>query len=80
MANLPITSRVLKSSKGGMKITDPILNVGTVAKQTKENVNLSGKGGSATIEEKINKEAANVSGGNLENFTVERDYCYYTWI
>ena len=74
MANLPITSRVLKSSKGGMKITDPILNVGTVAKQTKENVNLSGKGGSATIEEKINKEAANVSGGNLENFTVERDY------
>ena len=73
MANLPITSRVLKSSRGGMKITDPLLNVGTVTKQT-ENVNLSGKGGNVTIEEKINKEAANVSGGNLENFKVKRDY------
>ena len=52
MANLPITSRVLKSSRGGMKITDPLLNVGTVTKQT-ENVNLSGKGGNVTIEERL---------------------------
>ncbi len=74
MANLPITSRVLKSSKGGMKITNPLLNVGTVTKQVEEDVNLSGSGGTATISEKINKEAANVSGGNLKNFKVERDY------
>ena len=71
MANLPITSRVLKSSKGGMKVTDPLLNVGTVTKQTEEDVNLSGSGGSATVTERINKEAAKVSGGNLNNIKID---------
>jgi len=74
MGNIPITSRVLKSSSKGMKVREPLLNVGTVAKQVQQDVNLSGKGGTATIEEKIKKEAAKVSGGNLENVKVERDY------
>lgn len=70
MANLPITSRVLKSSKGGMKVTDPILNVGTVTKQT--NVNLSGTGGSATVEEQIKTETNKVAAGNsLENVKID---------
>lgn len=74
MGNIPITSRVLKSSSKGMKVREPLLNVGTVAKQVQQDVNLSGKGGTATIEEKIKTEAAKVSGGNLENVKVKRDY------
>ena len=71
MANLPITSRVLKSSKGGMKVTDPLLNVGTVTKQVQEDVNISGTGGTGTLGEKINKETKKVAAGNsVENIKI----------
>lgn len=64
MGNIPITARVLKSSSKGMKVREPLLDLGSVANQTKEDVNLSGKGGTATIEEQIIKEQQKVSGGN----------------
>lgn len=65
MANLPITSRVLKSSSKGMKVRDPLLKVGTVAKQAKkENINLNNQGGEAEFEKQLLKQQNIVAGGN----------------
>ena len=59
MANLPITSRVLKSSSKGMKVRDPLLKVGTVAKQAKkEDINLNDQGGQAEFEKQLQKQQA----------------------
>lgn len=65
MANLPITSRVLKSSSKGMKVRDPLLKVGTVAKQArKEDINLNDQGGQAEFEKQLKKQQNIVAGGN----------------
>ena len=50
MANLPITSKVLKACHKGMKVRDPLLKVGTVTKQTTQRVNLNNQGGEAEFQ------------------------------
>ena len=68
MANLPITSRVLKACHKGMKVRDPLLKVGTVTKQTTQKVNLNNKGGEAEFQKELKKQTDLVSGGNVVNY------------
>lgn len=68
MANLPITSRVLKACHKGMKVRDPLLKVGTVTKQTTQKVNLNNKGGEAEFQKELKKQTELVSGGNVVNY------------
>ena len=64
MANLPITSRVLKACHKGMKVRDPLLKVGTVTKQTTQRINLNNKGGEAEFQKELIKATDRVAGGN----------------
>ena len=64
MANLPITSKVLKACHKGMKVRDPLLKVGTVTKQTTQRVNLNNQGGEAEFEKQLKKSTNLVTGGN----------------
>ena len=67
MANLPITSRVLKSCHKGMKVRDPLLKVGTVTKLTANDprkINLNNKGGEAEFEKELKKSTDLIAGGN----------------
>ena len=71
MANLPITSRVLKSCHKGMKVRDPLLKVGTVTKLTANDprkINLNNKGGEAEFQKELKKQTDLVSGGNVINY------------
>ena len=73
MANLPITSRVLKACHKGMKVRDPLLNVGTVTKlispdPRKRKINLNNKGGEAEFQKELKKQTDLVSGGNVINY------------
>ena len=68
MANLPITSKVLKACHKGMKVRDPLLKVGTVTKQTTQRVNLNNQGGEAEIQKELKKQTDLVSGGNVINY------------
>ena len=64
MANLPITSKVLKACHKGMKVRDPLLKVGTVTKQTTQRVNLNNQGGEAEFEKELRKSTDLIAGGN----------------
>jgi hypothetical protein len=64
MANLPITSKVLKACHKGMKVRDPLLKVGTVTKQTTQTVNLGNRGGEAEFQKELKKSTDLISGGN----------------
>ena len=68
MANLPITSKVLKACHKGMKVRDPLLKVGTVTKQTTQRVNLNNQGGEAEFQKELKKQTDLVSGGNVINY------------
>ena len=68
MANLPITSRVLKACHKGMKVRDPLLKVGTVTKQTTQRVNLNNQGGEAEFQKQLKKSTDLVAGGNVINY------------
>jgi len=71
MANLPITSRVLKACHKGMKVRDPLLKVGTVTKLTANDprkINLNNKGGEAEFQKELKKQTDLVSGGNVVNY------------
>lgn len=62
MGNIPITSKVLKSSSKGMKVREPLLDVGSIANQTTtEDVQFNNK----SAEQEQKEVETTVAGGAL---------------